>query len=142
MRIARRDDWDVRLYAYLDTAMATRFEWGQFDCALFACDCVREMTGVDMAREFRETYASAKGAAKIMKTYGGTLMGLANAFAKRFELAQVSRSYAQRGDVVLVPSNTPLGEALGIMLDRVALSTGESGLETFAPTQIIHAWRI
>jgi len=142
-------DWDVRLFAYIEANSARPFVWGEFDCALFACNCVREMTGFDMAAEFRGKYKSARGALRIIKPYK-SLMGLANAmFSVRHSLEKVPWPFAQRGDVVILAAPWldcpavagPYG-ALGIMCDRMALAPGPESLVPVAPSTILGAWRV
>jgi hypothetical protein len=146
--ITRKQDWDVRLFAYIEANSARPFVWGEFDCALFACDCVREMTGVDMASEFRGKYKSVRGALRLIKPFE-SLMGLANAIALRHGLEKVPWAFAQRGDIVIVPAPWlecpavagPYG-ALGIMCDRMALAPGLEGLIPVPPSTILGAWRV
>ena len=59
----RKKDWSEKLVNYLLDNLDTPFEWGTFDCCLFAANAVREMTGKDFAAPFRDKYTTEKGAA-------------------------------------------------------------------------------
>lgn len=146
--LKRRPDWDLRLINYIERNTARPFVWGEFDCALFACDCVREMTGADLASEFRGQYKSARGALRLIKPFE-SLMGLANAIALRHDLEKVPWSFARRGDVVILQAPWldcpavagPYG-ALGIMSARTAFAPSLEGLVQVPANEILGAWRI
>ena len=59
----RRPDWNAALRGYIDGCRAKPFVWGRFDCALFAADAVRAMTGANIAADLRGRYTSARTAA-------------------------------------------------------------------------------
>ena len=46
-------DWQERLDAAMNRAKSQMFSYGEFDCALFAADCVQAITGADYAAELR-----------------------------------------------------------------------------------------
>jgi len=65
----RFENWPELLAAFLEQHKATPFEWGRFDCALFAADAIHIMTGVDLAEDFRLQYDSALGATRQMQKF-------------------------------------------------------------------------
>lgn len=149
MAIVRKEDWPEILAEFFalrsvqDLPSAT-FAWGTHDCALFVCDAVRAMTAVDLAADFRFKYSSERGALRVMQTFaGGGLAELADKMAAQHGLAEVPQLMAQRGDIVLVTSES--GEpALGIvsMNGWDIFVVGKQGLVTRPLDAAVKAWRI
>lgn len=142
-RIRRAPGWEGTLDVFLQSRATARFSWGRHDCCLFACDAVLVMTGTDMARSFRDTYATALQAKRSLKQLGVETVGeLADLFALRFGIREVAPAFAQRGDVVLL--NRHLGESLGIVSlagDEIA-APGEDKLAYLPFAEGRRAWRI
>jgi len=125
----RRDDWPERLAAFLESrgcylgAQQKPFQWGTNDCAMFTCDAVQEMTGVDLAAEFRG-YMDKSGAAAALAGYvrrrGITsgcetlLEAVAVLVAAEHGLEEIEPGMAQRGDVVLLRDDAGQ-HVLGVM---------------------------
>jgi len=139
----RFDGWEGLLDAFVESRKGSRFCWGVNDCCLFACDAVLAMTGEDLARGFRETYATAKQARKALRQLGIETVGqLAECRARDFGLREVPPPFAQRGDVVLLDRD--LGESLGIvsLAGTEVLAPGEERLAEVAFHAALRAWRI
>ena len=45
----RVESWDLKLDDFILSRQNKKFKWGVQDCALFACDCIKEITGQDVA---------------------------------------------------------------------------------------------
>lgn len=148
-------NWPSLLAKYLAERMNAPFVWGKNDCCLFACDAVFEMTGFDLAIDFRGKYDSALSAVRAMKDFtakvatgakeidSAHLVGaVADAIAKEHAIVEIPVLNAQRGDVALVLAAR--GESLGIVaLDgRNVLSPGEKGLVPLPLKTALKAWRI
>jgi hypothetical protein len=141
--------WPELLHDYIERKRYGPFVWGKNDCCLFACDAVFEMTGFDLAIQFRGRYDSALSAVKAMRAFAGSdfetahLVGaVANKIAATHSIQEVPVLMAQRGDVVLLLGQR--GESLGVVGlrgDR-AFAPGEEGLESVAVNQCLKAWRI
>lgn len=113
----RLDDWRARLAAEMDRQRRDPFAWGKHDCAIgFAAGIVEALTGVDMARGYRGKYASPRGALKLLRSAGAD--GLSAYVAQR--LPEVHPAFANVGDIGIVASDGPLGEAL-CMIDASRL---------------------
>ena len=93
-RMTRNDDWPEALAGFIDARRNEPFAWGSNDCALFAADAIKEMTGVDLAENLRG-YTTAQGATRKINSAGG-MRNFAAA------LTEKHHGLAQRGDVVLV----------------------------------------
>src|SRR5690349_271236 len=113
MPVTRLPDWEERLTEIIRARHRAPFAWGQFDCALFACDAVLAMTGVDLAEPFRGRYADALGALRAIRkfTSGGNLGDVARIQAAAFTIPEVDPPFAMLGDVVLGDGG-PLGPRL------------------------------
>lgn len=156
MTLERFDDWLARLEAQLALQQQKSFEWGAFDCALHACDCVLAITGVDLAADFRGKYSSQEEALAIMRQLvgsewpgvtGSALEMLAANIAAQFEIPQaIFPTFARRGDVVLVrqPNDLPAMGTLGVVgLDGLfALCASDQGLARVHMAHWIRGWLI
>lgn len=88
----RYPDWPERLAAYLSARRRMPFAWGTNDCAIFAADCVLDLTGTDPAARWRG-YETEEAAREIVDAAGGMRALVA--------LTERPIAFAQRGDVVL-----------------------------------------
>ena len=111
--ISRFEDWPRRLEAVLAEAEADRFEWGRNDCGLLVARAIEAMTGVDVAANLRG-YLTEDGASASLHNYaGGGLLEVCERLADQWELEEVDRNLAQRGDAALV--STIEGIAAGVI---------------------------
>jgi len=138
----RRPDWPDRLHQALEAVREAPFRWGTNDCALFACDVVEAMTGLDLAADFRGRYRSQAGAGVVLKrACGGGLEALVEARAAEHGIAEVPVAFAQRGDVVLLDSEA--GPALGICLGAsAALPRADQGFASIDMAAARRAWAV
>lgn len=141
--------WPERLADFIARRQEMPFAWGLNDCCLFACDAVLEMSGHDLAIDFRGKYGSALSAVRAMRDFAGMdvesahLVGaLADKIAEQHSIQDIPVLMAQRGDVVLLMAQR--GESLGIVGIRGdrAVAPGVEGLESVPLSQCLKAWRI
>lgn len=137
----RNDDWPERLKYYLEDVRDRAFAWGENDCILFAAGALEQMTGVDTAAEFRGKYKTELGAARLLKRLAPK--GLPVAIAEALNTEEIAPLQAQRGDVVLIPTEDGKS-ALGIVDLRgtAVVSVGGSGLEYRSLSAAVKAWRV
>lgn len=134
----RLDNWPSLLAAFL--ADEKPFVWGSRDCCLFAADAVLCITGIDPAIDFRNRYTTAKGAARVLKKYGG-LKGAVERITMDHGMMEVPVALAQRGDVVLIDS--PAGDALAVVnLKGGVTAQGPDGLTHHGVSTARRAWRV
>lgn len=136
----RFEDWPQRLDIVVSEAAARSFAYGQFDCALFAADCVQAITGVDYAEQLRG-YTSKVAAYRIVKEYG-SLEAMATALLDR---EPKHPAMAKRGDIVLATLELApgeQGEALGVCLGTRFCCPQETGLRFFNRSDCRLAWSI
>lgn len=133
----RLDDWASKMNEVIDKARTTPFEWGVSDCALFAADCVKAMTGFDWAEPFRGRYKTPRGSLLALKKYGnGSLEKTMDASFERHSKIALTR----RGDVVAM--DNPAGVCLGICVGSIVAVRSEKGVEFFPVKQAIASWRV
>jgi hypothetical protein len=146
--IAFHDHWQESLHGYFLRRQNEPFQWGTMDCCLFACDAVLELTGIDLAADFRGKYDSLLTAVKAMAAFvrvqaeEDLVEAVAVKIAEHFQIEEVPVLMAQRGDVVLLDS--PLGKGLGLVGLRGthAHCTGADGLVDVPLPECLRAWRI
>jgi len=129
--------WENRLIRYLRTIATASFRPGELDCALFFANCVREITGDDIAAKYRGKYRSLeKGYAALRKDGFDSHVDYV---ASLFERIPVSM--AQRGDgVVLLDADG--NEALGIVQGENVYILGMNGLGLCKLEKAVKAFRI
>ena len=144
--LKRRDDWPSRLLALIAERRERPFAWGRHDCALFACDAVDAMTGVDPARGLRGKYRSALGARRVLKDFAGAgITATARKIAKVHGAPEVPILMAQRGDLAIVESEMPGGSralSLGVVLGEDVMVPGMNGMAAVPLSAARRAWRI
>lgn len=134
---ARLPDWERRLHDFIAENRDRPFQWGEWDCALFATACAAAITGHDAAAAYRGTYDSKAGSARALRELGqGTLLRTVNA---SFEVKPVA--LAQRGDLVW------WNGSLGVCMGAVGLFVGEGpdaspGLVPVPRTEWTKAWAV
>lgn len=138
--VQRRQDWDKRLIAYIEKVRDQPFKRGEHDCALFVCNCVYEMTGYDLAEDFRGKYDTKKEAFKMLREKG--CEDLREIALARGGAPYENINFAKRGDVVLIKNNE--GFSLGIvdMSGRFAITTGENCLKYLKKDRWLEVWEI
>ena len=135
----RVENWQKPFNEFFAEREKRPFEWGKNDCALFAADCVRAITGEDLAEKWRGRYRTSRGALRRMKKKGVTLEALADA-----EFFRVPVSMAQRGDVVMHHHDGPFGGALGVVGPGgvQACFAGADGIDLRPVKSCMIAWRV
>jgi hypothetical protein len=133
--MTRRADWVARLQAYLETNAHRAFEYGTWDCCMFAGGAIEAVTGVDLAAGARGQYGSRDEGLALLEQDGGIEEVLS-------ELQEVPLLRAQRGDLVMM--SDPEAFTVGIVAfnGREALVIGEDGLEQVPVTTFQRAWRV
>lgn len=131
----RREDWPERLAGFVDSRRNMDFAYGSNDCALFAADAIREMTGSDPLADLRGRWTTARGAARLLNKMGGL-----RAAATSLLGDEIAPAFAQRGDVVLLPNEGR--ECLGICTGLVAAAPGATGIVWLPMSAAVAAWRV
>ncbi|SFK78245.1 DUF6950 family protein [Shimia haliotis] len=133
----RRPDWQNRLAGAIEAARETPFSWGTHDCATWAFDLRRDLTGgEDIAALWRGRYRTALGAHRIMKRLGWGSLEAAGRDLLGTPLPSVLQ--AGRGDQVLGGSGPAYGVCVGAKVAFVA----PDGLVFISLSDCSLAWRV
>jgi hypothetical protein len=129
----RRADWQNRLTDYLRERHRLPFEYGKWDCALFAAGAVKAMTGKDPMRGLRGYKSLTAGLRKAKaKGHADHVAAVAAMFA------EVPPSMAAPGDIAIVDG----GKSIGIVQGASIYVITESGLGLVPLTAAERAFRV
>lgn len=64
----KKQNWKLELSQFLIDSSSKPFKWGEFDCVLFAADCVMVQTGIDLASDYRGSYSTKRQAYELIKS--------------------------------------------------------------------------
>lgn len=130
----RLPGWEGALTAEIERAAGLVFAWGRHDCATWAFDVRRRLTGHDAASEWRGRYGSAAGARRTLRRLGcGSVADLA---CRVMGDPLPSPLLAQRGDIVLAE------DALGVCDGPGGVFVAVAGLVRRDLISIERAWRV
>lgn len=136
MALQRIPTWRVALHQTIEAHRREPFVWGQHDCALFTADCVRAMTGLDLASGFRGSYSTPAGSVRALKRAGFTdLVALVASF-----FAEIHPMMARAGDIAAL--ETEDGWAVGMVAGEQVLFLGPEGLGAVERLSVDKAFRI
>jgi hypothetical protein len=129
--------WEHRLARALQAAQTRPFAWGSHDCATWAFDLARDLTGgEDVAALWRGRYRTGGGAARVMRRLGWDSLEAMGRDLLGPPLC--TPRLAQRGDLLL--GGTP--PAFGVSAGARALFVGPKGLVSLPLDACPLAWRI
>jgi hypothetical protein len=134
--ITRLPEWRSALVAEVDAYRRRPFLWGSSDCALFAADCVRAMTGTDLAASYRGRYGSRAEADALIAASG--LNDLAGIIATM--LPEIEPHRARIGDVACIA--TDAGIAVGIFNGGTIVVMRPDGAGTLPFRSAARAFRV
>jgi len=139
MSIKKLPDWDVRLRAFLKENRERDFEWGEWDCCIFADLCIQEMSGQRVIPESL-TWHDEESAMRAIVDYSETLdKGLEKACLAA-GMVIIKPQYITTGDVVVVLNeNKPVA---GISDGTRVMSPSDGGYAFSMPSTVEGAWRI
>ncbi len=139
--IRRYEDWPLRLDAAILALSDREFQYGDYDCALVVAELIAAMTGADFAEEFR--YDTKLKSLRIIRDKGdGTIDGLADYVATRWELPECGINFANRGDPVLC--DTELGRTFGVidLTGRLIVCAAARGFVRLPLATGVRAWHL
>ncbi len=130
--------WPERLAAVIEAARTRPFAWGQHDCCLFAADCIKAMTSLDLAHLWRGTYRDEDGASAQLRRHGyRSIRHLVGFQLAVHGFRRIHPVLAHRGDVVAMAWQT-----VGVMDGARVLAPGKDGLAGLSIRLARHAWAI
>lgn len=105
--------------------------WGHSDCAIFIADCIKEISGVDIASDVRGSYSSKKEAIAKLRATGGVDARLDSS------LSAVVDQLAD-GDIVKI---NRVGYGV-FMAGKVWTVDEKEGIGVAMNKKIIKSWRV
>lgn len=140
----RRSDWQAALDQFLRTHQDQRFEYGKWDCCLFVCDAIVEMTGVDLAATYRNRYSTRAGAMGVIREQVGTasIQAVAVNAAAAHQMPELPVSHAHRGDMMLIERSRGYSLGLVALNGRDVIVASRQGLWRLPLSRAIRAWQV
>ena len=140
----RRSDWQRVLDEFLRANQGRPFEYGKWDCCLFVCDAIAEMTGIDLAAPYRGQYSTRVGAMRAMRKQLGTasIQAVAANAAATHHMPEAPVPLAHRGDMVLVGRGRDYSLGLVALNGRDAIVASKRGLWRLPLSRAVRAWRV
>jgi len=144
MHLTRLPCWQSALDDFLTAHRERRFQYGVWDCCLFACDAIEVMTGVDVAVQFRGRYHSRTEALRAIRDYAGevSVRAVAERVTEAYAMPQVHILRARRGDVALI--RRPRDYSLGIVAlnGTDVVTVTPQGLQRIALSNVVCGWHV
>jgi len=138
----RLSGWETRLSDFIEKVSKQPFEYGEFDCCLFAAEVIKTLAGVDIRTEIiPDRYQGKEEADEVLRKYGG-IEGIADRVAERCGFKPIPVLFAQRGDVVTGEIKDVFN--FGICIGKKIAFSSPSGLVFLNITSksLKKAWRI
>ncbi len=138
----RLDNWPKRLNEFIETNRFKPFVWGSHDCCAFAADGIKEITGIDIAKELRNTYSDKDGADAIINQYGG-IPKMFESLMQKYDVkfCQSRRQFLGRGDIAILKLSDGV-VTVGIFLGKYAAYVGPQHLEFVSSKNVSYGWGI
>lgn len=140
--MTRYHDWQTRLDRFLGLASERDFAFGINDCCIFVADAVQEMTGEDLAKDYRNRYHSNREAIRLIEATTGCKTLRRFLMTALAQLPCIQVEMAQRGDIVLV--KRAQGVSLGIIAlnGRLIAAASAEGFLYLPLSLGLLAWRV
>lgn len=133
------EQWEIKLSDLLKENRERDFEWGTWDCCMFANACLEAISGKGIIPDEMK-WDSELSAFKAIKDYGGTLDKALEKAALAAGMVPVKVQYVTTGDlVVIMDNNKPVA---GISDGSRIMSPSDGGYAFSLPSKIEAAWRI
>ena len=128
------------LLEYIENCVERRFEYGVFDCCVFASGCVHCVTGIDVMKDLRGLYGR-DNYHDIIDTYGS----LENAVTFHMGTHPVEPDLLTDGAPVLIRVMTPSGEmqnAISVKINGGLYIPTAVGLAIYPLENALMGWRV
>ena len=131
----RVSNWKSVLAKLVFANLHTKFEWGKFDCSIFAVRCADALTGRSVESDIKRHYSDKKTAIKWLKKGGGL-----EALTSQFYGEPVSSNELKRGDLALIDHDN--GKSLSVYDGDYVIGASHNGLLFLPSDCVIKGWRI
>jgi len=134
----KKADWQNIFIEFIEENRFKKFEWGKWDCCLFADACIKAMTGESVIPATLK-WNNKETAQEAIVNYGKTLNGALTKACKAKKIKQIKPIYVTTGDLVLFKEET---ELVGISDGFNILAPSDNGLNVKSHDLIKKVWRI
>lgn len=132
------DEIKAVINRHCQSALETPFAYGRSDCCTFACDVVREVTGVDPMADLRGRYATRPQAvATQFDATDGGLVDTVQMLARQSGFAQTFFPWS--GHLVGIVA-TPVGPVMGLFDGTAWIVRSERGIARMAAHLGVLGW--
>ena len=129
----RVDDWETKLWLYVDSCISRPFKFGEYDCCIFCGDCIQLVTDDDPMEVFRGTYSGELQANLLINKLGGLDQACSDIFGDKIKASDI-----MRGDLVMTETG-----ALGICVGKwVASPCKPAGISFLMRSSWSYGWAI
>tara|TARA_R100001460_G_scaffold26422_1_gene53419 strand:+ start:661 stop:1077 length:417 start_codon:yes stop_codon:yes gene_type:complete len=134
----KKEDWIDIFFEFIRENKDKPFEWGKWDCCIFANACIKAMTGQNLIPNTLK-WKNEETAMKAIKDYGKTLKGAVTKACKTKKLQEVKPAFITTGDLVVFKEDS---ELVGISDGFNILAPSEDGIAFKSHDLIVKGWRI
>ncbi|CRL62413.1 hypothetical protein WMR86_17275 [Proteus vulgaris] len=130
----KQPNWTLQLPETIRAAMSRPFSWGEFDCCIFASECIYAQCGFSPIKLFLGQYKTKAAAFNLIKSKFGSLDKAVSHYFKSISVDSV-----QRGDLVMFKGDD--GDSMAVVWAGNYWGVTSIGVR---PVQInpIKAWRV
>tara|TARA_B100000427_G_scaffold329803_1_gene347897 strand:- start:6972 stop:7385 length:414 start_codon:yes stop_codon:yes gene_type:complete len=133
----KKDDWATTFHVFLEENKDRPFQWGKWDCCLFANAGIKAMTGEDLIPKSLK-WKDEKTALVAINKYGGDLQKSIAKACKAKKVPTIDKMFATTGDLVVFKEDNPL---VGLHTGYGVVAPGEEGT-TYKDVEILEVYRI
>jgi hypothetical protein len=134
--IERVEDWWPRLQGTVRLFEGVPFTWGETDCAMFACACIKATTGHDLGKTWRGIYKTRLASVARLRHRGHrTLESAAEAALLAIGAVEIDPRAARCGDIGINES-----DVLAVRMPPGFVARREKG--DFALVKVSRAWAV
>ena len=134
----KKEDWIDIFFEFIRENKDKPFEWGKWDCCIFANACIKSMTGQNLIPSTLK-WKNEETAMKAIKENGKTLNGAVTKAYKAKKLQTIKPMFITTGDLVIFKEES---ELVGISDGFNILEPSDDGIEFKSHDLIIKGWRI
>ena len=134
-------DWVTKLMDFIQEVKYKPFEWGKWDCCIFADEALYRISGNRVIPDEIKGWETEEEAQKTIKAYGKTLCNSLNKAAKKEGMKEIDLPYLSTGDLVLMKTEEG-GEIAGICDGNWLFAPTDDGLTNKRLDMALRAWRI
>ena len=139
--IKKNGDWVTTLMDFIQEVYEKPFEWGKWDCCIFADEALYRITKKRVIPKAISGWETEADARRTIKKYGNTLANSLNKAAIASGMKEIELFYMTAGDLVCLRSED--GNELAAICDGQWLFIPtDDGLVNKPKSMALRAWRV